>query len=119
MNLLLQVVFAGSRNTGQVDLEAIEILIRDSMHRAGATALERLLAMPVPQRSKISCGCGHTAQYHEKRPKQLLTVLGRVRLERSYYLCPDCHQGRSPRAGNWIRRDRVFAWGTPHDGHGR
>jgi hypothetical protein len=97
VNRLLQVVFAGSRKTGQVDLEAIEMLIRDSMHRAGATALERLLAMPVPQRSKISCGCGHTAQYHEKRPKHLLTVLGRVRLERSYYLCPDCHQGQSPR----------------------
>jgi hypothetical protein len=26
-----------------------------------------------------------------------LTALGRVRFERSYYLCPHCHQGHSPR----------------------
>jgi hypothetical protein len=40
---LLQVVFAGSRKSGQVDLEAIEMLVRDSVHRAGAAALKRLL----------------------------------------------------------------------------
>jgi hypothetical protein len=80
-----------------VDFEAIEMLVRDSMHRAGAMTLERLLAMPEPTFSKTSCGCGHTAQYQEKRAKHLLTVLGRIRLERSYYLCADCHQGQSPR----------------------
>lgn len=90
-------VFAGNRRTGKVDLEAIEMLVRDSMHRAGAVALERLLAMPEPTFSKTSCGCGHTAQYQEKRAKHLLTVLGRIRLERSYYLCAECHQGQSPR----------------------
>lgn len=94
---MLQVAFAGCRKTGQVDLEAMEMLVRDSMHRAGAAALERLLSMSTPQPSKMPCGCGHTAQHHEKRPKQLLTVLGPVRLERSYYTCSFCHQGQSPR----------------------
>jgi hypothetical protein len=79
---LLQVVFAGNRKTGQVDLEAIEMLVRDSMHRAGAAALERLLSMPAPQPSQVSCDCGHTAQYHDKRSKQLLTALGPVRFHR-------------------------------------
>ena len=97
MNRLLQVVFAGSRKTGQVDLEAVEMLVRESVHRAGAAALERLLAMPAPQPSNVSCGCGHTAQYHDKRSKQLLTVLGPVRFQRPYYVCPHCHQGRIPR----------------------
>lgn len=98
MNRLLQVVFASSRKTGQVHLEAVEMLVRESVHRAGAAALERLLAMPAPQPSNMSCGCGHTAQYHDKRSKQLLTVLGPVRFQRPYYVCPHCHQGQ-------IRRD--------------
>jgi len=94
---LLQVVFAGSRKTGQVDLEAVEMLVRESMHRAGAAALERLLSRPTRQPPKVSCGCGHTAQYHDQRNKQLLTVLGPVQLQRSYYVCPQCHQGKIPR----------------------
>ena len=67
---LLQVVLAGNRKTGQVDLEAIEMLVRDSMHRAGAAALERfafhagaaLLCLPAlpsradPARRGIRCG---------------------------------------------------------------
>ena len=54
MSRLLRVVFAGSRKTGQVDLEAVEMLVRDSMHRAGAAALERLLSMPAPQPNDVS-----------------------------------------------------------------
>ena len=97
MNHLLQVVFAGCRKTGQVDLEAIEMLVRASMHRAGATALEQVLSMPAPQPTTVSCGCGHRAHYHEKRTKRVLTVLGPVNFQRAYYVCPDCHQGQSPR----------------------
>jgi len=78
------VVFAGNRRTGKVDFEAIEMLVRDSMHRAGAMTLERLLAMPEPTFSKTSCGCGHTAQYQEKRAKhRVLSV--RLRKESPGY----------------------------------
>lgn len=97
MNRLLQVVFAGCRKTGQVDLEAIEMLVRDSMHRAGATAVERLLSLSAPQPSHVPCDCGHIASYYDRRGKQLLTVLGPVRFQRPYYFCPHCHQGQSPR----------------------
>jgi hypothetical protein len=47
----------------------------------------------------VSCRCGHPARYHQMRPKQLLTVLGRLEIERAYYRCPHCHQGQSPRDG--------------------
>ena len=50
-----------------MDLEAIEMLVRDSMHRVRAVALERLLAAPEPQFTTIPCDCGHLAQYQEKR----------------------------------------------------
>jgi hypothetical protein len=91
------VVFAGSRKSRHVDLEAIESLVRDSMHQAGAKALEQLLSMPAPQPNKVVCSCGHMAHLHESRPKKLLTMLGPVNFERAYYLCTHCHSGQSPR----------------------
>lgn len=75
----------------------MEILVRDSMHRAGAVAVERLLSMPVSHDRNLPCACGQQAHYHESRRKQLLTMLGPVIFERAYYLCASCHQGQSPR----------------------
>jgi len=73
------------------------MLVRASMHRAGAVALERLLSMPSPEPEQATCSCGRAAKHHGRRPKQIMTALGRVCFERSYYLCPHCHQGHSPR----------------------
>jgi hypothetical protein len=80
-----------------VDLEAVEMLVRGSMHRAGAEILGRLLSQGSGESSQTPCACGHAAHYHDTRPKQLLTALGPVRFQRSYYVCPHCHQGHSPR----------------------
>jgi hypothetical protein len=94
---LLAVIFAGRRKSGRLDLEAVEMATRAAMHRAGAAVLEELLTAPDEYPRQVPCGCGRSAHYHESRPKQLLTVLGRVETERPYYVCPACHQGRSPR----------------------
>ena len=99
VNRLLQVVFGSWRKTGQIDLEAVEVLVRNSMHRAGAAALQQLLGMPVSHDQTVPCPCGRKARFHENRRKQLLTMLGPVVFERAYYRCPDCHQGQSPRDG--------------------
>ena len=80
-----------------MDLEAVETLVRDSMHHAGAMAMQRLLCMPAPHDRQVPCGCGQQARYHETRPKQILTMLGPVVYDRAYYLCLSCHQGHSPR----------------------
>ena len=73
------------------------MLVRGSMHRAGAEILNRLLSSPASEPQQTPCACGHAAQCHDTRPKQLLTALGPVRFQRSYYVCPHCHQGQSPR----------------------
>jgi hypothetical protein len=73
------------------------MLVRDSMHRAGAATVQRLLCLPVSQDRKVPCSCGQEARYHESRHKQLLTMLGPVVFDRAYYLCAGCHQGQSPR----------------------
>jgi hypothetical protein len=94
---MLGVVFGALRKTGHVDLEAVEMLVRGSMHQAGAASLSHLLSLPVARSATVPCACGQAARYHDTRPKQCLTVLGRVRLDRAYYVCPDCHQGQAPR----------------------
>lgn len=90
-------IFTGCRKTGQLDLEAVETLVRGSMHRAGASILGRLLSAPAAQTSPAPCSCGHTARYHDTRFRQLLTMLGPVEFQRGYFVCPHCHQGQSPR----------------------
>jgi hypothetical protein len=95
---LLHVLFNGRRKTGQVDLEAIEMLMRSAMHRVGAAGITELLRFPVPpaeQRTR-PCGCGHTAHYRELRSKPVLTAVGGVEVSRPYYLCPHCHNGQFP-----------------------
>jgi hypothetical protein len=73
------------------------MLVRGAMHRAGAGVLSRLLAPASPSPAHSPCACGHAARYHDRRPKQLLTALGRVRYRRAYYVCPHCEKGHSPR----------------------
>lgn len=90
-------VFTGWRKTGHIDLEAVEIAVRRSMHRAGAAAVSRLLADTSGQPQRRPCSCGAAAAFHSIRPKRLLTVLGPVTFERAYYVCAGCHQGQSPR----------------------
>jgi len=97
VNRWLQVVFAEWHKTGQIDLEAVEMLLRTSLHRAGAATLQRLLCMPVAHECAVPCPCGRKAHYHETRRKQVLTMLGPVIFDRAYFVCPDCHAGQSPR----------------------
>lgn len=94
---MLAVIFAAQRKRGGVDLEAIEMLVRSSMHQAGASALSQLLSVPPEQPAEAACLCGHAARYHDTRPKQLVTVLGPVSMERAYYVCSHCGRGQAPR----------------------
>lgn len=68
------------------------------MHQAGATVLKDLLQKSQPEEvaREVACSCGHQARYIEMRPKQILTVLGRIYIQRPYYLCSHCHKGQSP-----------------------
>jgi hypothetical protein len=70
---------------------------RAASHRLGAKVLERLLSAPAGFELTVACDCGRQARFHQMRTKQVLTVLGPIAIERPYYVCPHCHQGRSPR----------------------
>ncbi|MEO8591937.1 MAG: ISKra4 family transposase [Candidatus Solibacter sp.] len=94
---VVQLVFSDWHKTGTFDLDSIEVLVRNSMHHAGAVTVQQLLRIPEAHSRQIPCACGQQAQYHETRRKQILTMLGPVVFDRAYYLCPGCHQGQSPR----------------------
>jgi len=81
-----------------LDLEAVEMMVRSSMHQAGAAVLSQLLEFDVPssEQRQLPCACGHTAKYLELRSKPVLTAVGEVQCLRPYYLCERCHCGQFP-----------------------
>ena len=91
-------VFAEQHKTGRVDLEAVEMALRSTLHQAGASALTKLLVFPepTPEKRLIACSCGQNAHFREMRTRTLLTVVGTITISRPYYLCPHCHDGQFP-----------------------
>jgi hypothetical protein len=70
---------------------------RTAMHRAGTAVLKELLQKSRNEVAReVSCKCGQQARLHEMRPKQILTVLGRIYIQRAYYVCAHCQDGQSP-----------------------
>ena len=98
MTALLERVFAERKQTGGMDLEAVEMAFRAVLHQAGAAALSQLLRFTEPTAGQrlIPCPCGHQARYRELRTRRILTALGEVELNRPWYLCPNCHNGQFP-----------------------
>ena len=98
VNQLLGHVFAQRRKDRRTDLEAVESALRTALHQAGAAALSELLQFDTPagDQRQLPCRCGHHAQYQEIRSKPILTIVGRVRIARPYYLCSQCHVGQFP-----------------------
>ncbi len=94
----MRVLFCGRRQSGHLDLEANEMVVRSAMQQAGASVLAKLLCFAAPDTGQraIPCTCGRQAHYRELRSKPVLTVVGKVHLSRPYYLCSHCHTGQFP-----------------------
>ncbi|MGH9826282.1 MAG: ISKra4 family transposase, partial [Blastocatellia bacterium] len=110
----MRVIFQGRRQTGALDLEALEMAVRSAMHQAGAAALSQLLQFPVPAtgRRSIPCSCGHPVGYRELRSKPVLTAVGAVTVSRPYYLCSHCHAGQFPADVELDIKDTEFSPGV-------
>ncbi len=95
---LLGVVLRAGDRSGPLDLEAVEMAVRSSMHQAGAAVLDQLLEFDPPswEQRQLPCACGHTARYVELRSKSVLTAVGTAECVRPYYLCEHCHRGQFP-----------------------
>jgi len=95
---LLGLVLRAGVTAGPVDLEAVEMAVRCSMHQAGAAVLSQLLQFDPPssEQRQLPCQCGHSARYVELRSKPVLTAVGSAECVRPYYLCEHCHGGQFP-----------------------
>jgi hypothetical protein len=94
----LQRIFTERRKTGGLDLEATEMAVRSAMHQAGAAGLSELLKFAPPglEQRHWPCPCGHLAHYVGLRSKPVVTVLGKAKSLRPYFLCDHCHRGQFP-----------------------
>ena len=96
IDLLLPRIFAERRKTGDVDMEAVELAWRTTLHAAGAAALTELFQESGPTQASVPCSCGGKARYKDRRPKPVVTVLGPAKMLRAYYWCSGCRQGQFP-----------------------
>jgi hypothetical protein len=110
----LRAIFNGRRQSGRLEMEATEMVVRSAMHQAGATVLTKLLQFPSPAADQriIACSCGHSAHYRELRSKPVLTVVGLVKVSRPYYLCLHCHTGQFPADVELDIENREFSPGV-------
>jgi hypothetical protein len=96
---LLSRVLGAGQPRGRLDLEASEMAIRASMHDLGGLLLERLLNADGGgyRGAHLDCGQGHSAEFVDYRPKEIVTVLSPVKVERAYYHCAECGGGVIPK----------------------
>ena len=71
-------------------LQEIEVQVVRPLHDLGNRLLAALTSLAAPARPTpdVACACGQTARYLRMRPATVITVLGRVTLERAIYRCP-------------------------------
>ena len=81
-----------------VTLTAIEQTTRETLQAIGNQVVQQIASaqLPVYPDKETACECGKKARYKRKRSAQFHTMLGTIRCERYYYLCPHCRTGHCP-----------------------
>src|SRR2546427_2209981 len=72
------------------DLKGLEQQVLETIFAVGRGWMESILSEPVPQERASSQrigSCGHPQQLVGYRPKQVLTLLGKITFKRAYYQC--------------------------------
>jgi hypothetical protein len=83
---------------GPDGLAALEVATRAAMTKLGGSLLEQLLGVDSGHRGqRIDCGAGHDAEFVSDGEETFDTVLGTIRLNRTYYYCAACHAGPVPK----------------------
>ena len=85
--------------TGDEGIMGLETLMRKMLQEVGGKALSKYLSRESGEGKKrtIRCKRGGEAGYHSVREAVVVSVFGKVKYRRDYYVCPKCHAGQSPR----------------------
>ena len=92
-------VLVGRQAVDQLDLEALEMAVRQQALQLAARAVEQRLNADTSDNAgpRLPCPCGGEARYAGRRSKHFHSVLGSLHLQRAYYHCRSCGGGFCPR----------------------
>lgn len=80
----------------EVGIGEIEQGMRQILQEVGRHALGQVLEKSDRVEPSIRCACHHKAAYRCRREGMVISVFGRVRYRRSYYVCDHCRTGSKP-----------------------
>ncbi len=84
----------GRQAVDQLDLEALEMAVRQQALQLAARAVEQRLNADTFDYAgpRLSCRCGGEARYAGRRSKHFHSALGSLHLQRAYYHCGFCRE---------------------------
>jgi hypothetical protein len=94
--VLSELVTTYVQEESEVDIGEIEQGIRRILQEVGRQALGQVLEKSDQVEPSIRCACNHKADYRCRVEGMVISVFGRVRYRRSYYLCDYCRTGTKP-----------------------
>jgi hypothetical protein len=79
-------------------LARMEKGLRERMHGLGASILGAAMGLAGNgyARSRRACECGSQRKYVNDRERDVVSLLGKFRLRRAYYWCPQCGKSEAP-----------------------
>ena len=89
----LVVSYAQAENA---NIGEIEQGMRQMLQEVGRQAMQQVLTKSDTVQASIRCQCQQEANYRCRREGMVITVFGRVRYKRRYYLCDQCGRGEKP-----------------------
>ena len=87
------VVVAYTKENEEIDIGDLEEGMRQLLQEIGRQALGQVLEKQDPIEANIRCPCQQKANYRSRQEGMVITVFGRVRYKRRYYLCDSCGRG--------------------------
>lgn len=94
--LLSDLVVTSLQGESDIGIGEIEQGMRCLLQEVGQAALGQVLEKSDPVAPSMRCRCQQKASYRCRREGMVITVFGRVRYKRSYYICDHCQTGHKP-----------------------
>jgi hypothetical protein len=88
---------------GETDAAGVEEIVGRIEREVLREVTEEMLQAQSRRRpgNQSACACGAAARYRKSRPLEVVTLFGRVRVQRPYFYCSGCGQGHCPLDRRW------------------
>ena len=95
-SLFSELVVRYSKDEEGAGIGEIEQEMRQMLQEVGRQAIGQVLEKRDTVEPSIRCQCQHKANYRSRREGMVITVFGRVKYKRSYFICDHCGRGEKP-----------------------